>query len=56
MLVRGSSVADSMSRYLVSQLAIKGNVAVETEVEVVGVEGDDSLEAIHVRAGCFADG
>ncbi len=48
MLVRGPSVADSMSQYLVDQLATKGNVTIETEVEVVEVEGEDSLQAIHV--------
>ena len=39
MLVRGPSLAASMSQYLVDQLAAKGNVTVETNVEVVGVEG-----------------
>jgi thioredoxin reductase (NADPH) len=51
MLVRGPSLALSMSQYLVDQLAAKGNVSVETEVEVVGVEGHDSLEAIEVASG-----
>jgi thioredoxin reductase (NADPH) len=51
MLVRGSSLAASMSQYLVDQLAAKGNVHIETDVEVVGVEGRDSLEAIEVAAG-----
>jgi thioredoxin reductase (NADPH) len=51
MLVRGPSLAASMSQYLVDQLAAKGNVSVETEVEVVGVEGRDSLEAIEVASG-----
>jgi thioredoxin reductase (NADPH) len=51
MLVRGPSLADSMSQYLVDQLAAKGNVTVETDVGVVGVEGDDALEAIEVASG-----
>ena len=51
MLVRGSSLADSMSQYLVDQLALKANVTVECNAEVVGVEGDDRLEAIHVVGG-----
>jgi thioredoxin reductase (NADPH) len=51
MLVRGSSLAASMSQYLVDQLAAKGNVSIETGVEVVGVEGHDSLEVIEVAAG-----
>ena len=48
MLVRGPSLAASMSQYLVDQLAAKSNVTVETNVEVVGVEGADGLEAIDV--------
>jgi thioredoxin reductase (NADPH) len=51
MLVRGPSLAASMSQYLVDQLAAKGNVSIETDVEVVGVEGHDSLEVIEVAAG-----
>jgi thioredoxin reductase (NADPH) len=48
MLVRGPSLAASMSQYLVDQLAAKSNVTVETNVEVVGVEGADGLTAIDV--------
>jgi thioredoxin reductase (NADPH) len=48
MLVRGSSLADSMSDYLVQQLRSKQNVTIETDVEVVGVEGEDKLETIEV--------
>jgi thioredoxin reductase (NADPH) len=51
MLVRGPSLADSMSQYLVAQLAAKGNVTVECNAEVLGVEGGDGLEAIHVVCG-----
>jgi thioredoxin reductase (NADPH) len=48
MLVRGPSLAASMSQYLVDQLAAKGNVTVETGVEIVGVDGADGLETIEV--------
>jgi thioredoxin reductase (NADPH) len=51
MLVRGPSLAASMSQYLIDQLATKANVTIETEVEVVEVEGEDRLEAIHVVSG-----
>lgn len=51
MLVRGSSLAASMSQYLVDQLEAKGNITVETDVEVVGLEGRDVLEAIEVATG-----
>ncbi|MFL5494637.1 MAG: FAD-dependent oxidoreductase [Gemmatimonadales bacterium] len=50
MLVRGRSLAASMSQYLVEQLERQRNVKVETGVEVTGVEGKDSLEAIEVTS------
>ena len=50
MLVRGNSLADSMSQYLIDQLTAKRNVTIETNVEVAGVEGNDALEAIERRA------
>jgi thioredoxin reductase (NADPH) len=51
MLVRGPSLAASMSQYLIDQLATKANVAIETETEVVQVNGDDRLESIDVTRG-----
>jgi thioredoxin reductase (NADPH) len=51
MLVRGRSLAASMSQYLVDQLHRQHNITVETGVEVTGVEGKDSLEAIEVTSG-----
>jgi thioredoxin reductase (NADPH) len=51
MLVRGSSLAASMSQYLVDLLKAKGNITVETDVEVVGLEGTDALEAIQAVTG-----
>ena len=51
MLVRGNSLADSMSQYLIDQLTAKRNVTIETDVEVAGVEGNDALEAIDVVLG-----
>jgi thioredoxin reductase (NADPH) len=50
MLVRGRSLAASMSQYLVDQLARQDNVRVETGVEVTGVLGHDMLEAIEVAS------
>jgi thioredoxin reductase (NADPH) len=35
-----------MSHYLIEQLATKSNVAIEANSQVVGLEGDDHLEAI----------
>jgi len=50
MLVRGPSLAASMSQYLVDQLGRQDNVRVETGVEVTGVIGHDMLEAIEVAS------
>jgi thioredoxin reductase (NADPH) len=54
MLVRGPSLAASMSQYLIDQLASKENVTIETETEVVGVHGEHRLEALELSVG--ADG
>jgi thioredoxin reductase (NADPH) len=48
LLVRGESLAASMSHYLIGQIATKANIRVETRSEVVGVNGDEQLEAIEV--------
>jgi thioredoxin reductase (NADPH) len=50
MLVRGSSLAASMSQYLIDRLSRQENVRVELGVEVSGVEGQESLEAIEVTS------
>src|SRR5215213_8259857 len=51
MLVRGKTLAASMSQYLIDQLATKSNVSIETDVEVVSVEGGERLEALEVVTG-----
>jgi thioredoxin reductase (NADPH) len=51
MLVRGPSLAASMSQYVISQLATKSNVMVETQAEVVAVEGSDRLTALELGVG-----
>jgi thioredoxin reductase (NADPH) len=48
LLVRGKSLAQSMSTYLVEQIATKANIRVETRSEVVAVGGEEQLEAIEV--------
>ncbi|HTX94478.1 MAG TPA: FAD-dependent oxidoreductase [Mycobacterium sp.] len=48
LLVRGESLAESMSHYLIEQLATKANIRVETRSEVVAAHGDEQLEAIEV--------
>ena len=54
LLVRGESLAASMSHYLIEQIATKANIRVETRSEVVALHGDEQLEAIEIidrRAG-----
>ena len=48
LLVRGESLAASMSSYLIEQIATKANIAVETRSEIVAAHGDEQLEAIDV--------
>src|SRR6476620_798712 len=57
LLVRGESLAASMSHYLIEQIATKANIRVDTRTEVVAVHGDEQLEAIEVidrRAGTIS--
>ncbi len=49
LLVRGRSLADSMSHYLIQQLAAKDNIDVRTRTRIVRVEGEMRLEAIVVE-------
>ncbi len=48
-LVRGASLAASMSSYLIDQLYTRGNIAVRTSTELIGVHGHPHLEAITLR-------
>lgn len=48
MLVRGASLAEGMSQYLIDQIAATPNIEVRTEVEVTAVHGEQRLEAISV--------
>src|SRR5439155_3663290 len=49
LLVRGTSLAATMSRYLIDQLASKANIQVRTEHRVMRIEGDDHVERIVVE-------
>jgi len=51
MLVRGPSLAASMSQYLINQLATKANVTIETHAEVLAAEGSSKLEALQIATG-----
>jgi thioredoxin reductase (NADPH) len=48
LVVRGKSLAASMSDYLIRQLATKANIVIETTSEVTALHGDLHLEAIDV--------
>jgi thioredoxin reductase (NADPH) len=49
MLVRGSSLSDSMSQYLENQIAATKNIAVRLNCSVIGVEGAEHCETITIQ-------
>jgi thioredoxin reductase (NADPH) len=51
MLVRGTSLAASMSQYLIDEISRTSNVIVEFESRVVEVHGDERLESITIECG-----
>jgi thioredoxin reductase (NADPH) len=53
MLVRGDSLARSMSHYLIDQIKGLANIEVRTGAEAVAAEGDNQLRALRIRS---ADG
>ncbi len=49
LLVRGPSLAASMSQYLIGQLATRDNIVVRTNCELAAVAGDLHLQSITLR-------
>jgi len=49
LVVRGGSLEDGMSHYLVEQLRAKSNVAIRLRSEIHAVHGDTNLAAIDIR-------
>jgi thioredoxin reductase (NADPH) len=49
MLVRGDSLAKSMSKYLIDQIAATPNIVVETGTEVIAMAGDGHLECLTLK-------
>jgi thioredoxin reductase (NADPH) len=49
LLVRGPSLTDSMSHYLIEQLGTKSNIHVETHSQLAALEGEDHLESIVIE-------
>ncbi|WP_405577824.1 FAD-dependent oxidoreductase [Streptomyces sp. NBC_01190] len=54
-LVRGSSLTDSMSHYLIEQISATPGVSVRTSTEVVAAHGSDHLEQITLRDTASGD-
>jgi len=54
-LVRGSGLADSMSRYLIRRIEDNPRIELRTHTEIVALEGDGHLERIQWRAKDSAD-
>ncbi len=48
-LVRGASLADSMSSYLTSRLEADPGIAIEYNCEVTALEGGEHLESVTIR-------
>lgn len=48
MIVRAESLTQSMSQYLIDQIATKPNIRVEAQSEIIAVHGSKHLEAIEV--------
>ncbi|GAB1545374.1 FAD-dependent oxidoreductase [Scytonema sp. NUACC21] len=48
MLVRGHSLAQSMSQYLIEQISATDNITVQLHSSIVEVKGETSLEAISI--------
>ncbi len=49
MLIRGKSLAETLSQYLADRIAEKSNVEVIYEVEIAGLEGDRMLQSMTLR-------
>jgi thioredoxin reductase (NADPH) len=48
LIVRAESLTQSMSQYLIEQIATKSNIRVQTRSEVVGLHGGEHLDAIDI--------
>ncbi len=55
LLVRSESLAKTMSHYLVEQISVKPNIAIQLPSEVQAVHGDTHLSAIDIRDGATGE-
>jgi len=53
-LIRGSGLADTMSRYLIRRIEESPNITLWPRTEIIGLDGDDRLRAIRWRTGTGA--
>jgi thioredoxin reductase (NADPH) len=51
LLVRGTGLADSMSRYLIRRIEGHPAITLRTETEITALEGNGHLEAVRIRTG-----
>jgi thioredoxin reductase (NADPH) len=49
MLVRGKSLENSMSKYLIDQIEATPNITVESGTEVIGMSGETHLECLSLK-------
>jgi thioredoxin reductase (NADPH) len=49
MLVRGSSLSATMSKYLIDEIERTSNIVVEVRTQVIEVEGEERLECLRLR-------
>jgi thioredoxin reductase (NADPH) len=55
MLVRGDSLATTMSQYLIDQIKATSNIQVEYRTQVVEVHGDDHLDTLSIKCDQTGD-
>lgn len=56
MFIRGSRLADSMSRYLIERINSLPNVTLHTRIELTALEGGARLERVHYRGAGGVEG
>jgi thioredoxin reductase (NADPH) len=49
MLVRGSGLSATMSKYLIDEIERTSNIVVETQTQVIAAEGEERLEVLRLR-------
>jgi thioredoxin reductase (NADPH) len=49
MIIRGDSLAKSMSKYLIDQIEATPNIVVETKTEIAGMFGNGHLESVTLK-------